>query len=290
MSLTILPLAVQGIKIEKDGPLVFSSEGFAIPEGEKTRLHIFIEEGEPYNLNISVGRNAFLELFLESRLSKERRCTTKLVLEDSAKVKLKEIHHNTGMLKTEHDFSCGENSSLEREVINFSFGKIVLNLKCALVGENASFSDAEVHFGSQKGETENKIEVLHEASETKSVIKVKSALKDASRNFTIGNVVVKKATMNADTFFSAHALLLDKDASASAIPSLEIESADVQAGHAASVTNIDEDSLFYLMSRGLSFEDARKEMVRGFLQDLLDDKKISELIEEQWQQNLMLSV
>jgi Fe-S cluster assembly scaffold protein SufB len=67
-------------------------------------------------------------------------------------------------------------------------------------------------------------------------------------------------------------LLLDKQSSAVAEPKLEIENNDVKASHAATVGKIDEDQLFYLESRGVNINEAKKLIVEGFLKEVEEVK------------------
>ena len=68
----------------------------------------------------------------------------------------------------------------------------------------------------------------------------------------------------------AKALLLSDDASADAKPQLEIDNDDVQCSHGAAMGQLDEDSLFYLCSRGISRANAEKMLAEGFVEKLLD--------------------
>ena len=61
-------------------------------------------------------------------------------------------------------------------------------------------------------------------------------------------------------------MLLDKTSKAEAIPSLEIEADEVKASHAATISPLDQEKLFYVMARGLSYVDASKLLIEGFLE------------------------
>jgi Fe-S cluster assembly protein SufD len=70
---------------------------------------------------------------------------------------------------------------------------------------------------------------------------------------------------------SAHALLLSSQARADAIPILEIEADDVRCKHGATTGRIDDDHMFYLMSRGLSYQEAQRMIVSGFLETVVTE-------------------
>jgi len=80
-----------------------------------------------------------------------------------------------------------------------------------------------------------------------------------------GIIKIKKGAVQADGFLRQKVLLVGENSRAEAIPELEIECDDVRASHAASVGRIDEEQLFYLMSRGLSREEAVELIVDAFL-------------------------
>jgi Fe-S cluster assembly protein SufD len=74
-------------------------------------------------------------------------------------------------------------------------------------------------------------------------------------------------------------IVLSEHAKADAIPNLEIEANDVRCGHAASVGPVDEDTIFYLTSRGIPRPEAERLIVSGFFQEVLDRVKIDEVRE-----------
>ena len=83
-----------------------------------------------------------------------------------------------------------------------------------------------------------------------------------------GMIKIEKGANSAESFLAGHAILLDKGAKSDTIPGLEIETNEVRATHSASVAQIDENQIFYLMCRGLSNEEAKREIVSGFLEPL----------------------
>lgn len=116
-----------------------------------------------------------------------------------------------------------------------------------------------------------KTEVIHRAQDTFSRTLARGVLDgDATSNYE-GLVVIEKGAKNADTDLSERVILLSPQARAKAIPRLEVLENEVKAGHGATVGKIDEDQLFYLASRGLARDDAKKLIVRGFLEALVSE-------------------
>lgn len=128
-----------------------------------------------------------------------------------------------------------------------------------------------------------KIEAAHQAPNTQIKARIRSALTDKSSCGIEGAWKIEKKAHGADTYFSHHTLLLSQGASAKTAPFLEIKTDDVKAGHAASVGKIDDDALFYLLSRGLAEPEARMMLVQGFFETELaaiDDEGIKNKIRE----------
>ena len=114
-------------------------------------------------------------------------------------------------------------------------------------------------------------EVIHRAPDTFSRTLARGVLDgDASANYE-GRVGIEKGAKNSDADLSERVILLSPRARAKAIPRLEVLENEVKAGHGATVGKIDEDQLFYLASRGLAREDAKKLIVRGFLGALVGE-------------------
>jgi hypothetical protein len=112
-------------------------------------------------------------------------------------------------------------------------------------------------------------QVRHGGPNTSSDVQVKTMAAGSSRTIFTGNILMEKEANLAEAHLSDHVLLLSPEARADSIPGLEIKAMDVKAAHAASVGQVDEDQLLYLMSRGLDPARARHLIVVGFLESLL---------------------
>lgn len=134
-----------------------------------------------------------------------------------------------------------------------------------LVGEGA---EVEIS-GSFKvgGETKHEVELLihHKAAHTRANTVLKAVAKNQSFIRFVGRIIIDKKCPDTQSFLEERVLLLSDEARAETIPDLEIESDDVKCSHAASISTLDETQIFYLMSRGLPREAAKKMIVEGFL-------------------------
>ncbi|MBI4039296.1 SufD family Fe-S cluster assembly protein [Candidatus Daviesbacteria bacterium] len=123
-------------------------------------------------------------------------------------------------------------------------------------------------FGLGQSQFATKTKIVHAASNTVSQTIFKGVLKDYSQINFDGLVKIDKGATGANAYMSAKFLLLSDQAKARAVPSLEIDENEVVCGHAAAVGKIDQEQLFYLMSRGLSRSLAVKQIVKGFFIDV----------------------
>lgn len=110
------------------------------------------------------------------------------------------------------------------------------------------------------------IQAIHQAQNTRINISLRSALTGQAICHIAGNCTIEKNASGADTYFAHHTLLLSEEAQNKSSPNLEIKTDSVKAGHSASVGKIDEDALFYLLSRGLEEPEARALLVQGFFE------------------------
>jgi FeS assembly protein SufD len=135
-------------------------------------------------------------------------------------------------------------------------------------GPGALAEDVEIIFGIGNQSFDITSNLIHVAPNTRGKVLVKSVLKDTSQSLFKGMIKINKNAKSTESYLAGHAILLDKGAKSDAIPGLEIESNEVKATHSASVAQIDEKQIFYLMSRGLSEELAKREIVGGFLEPI----------------------
>jgi Fe-S cluster assembly protein SufD len=110
----------------------------------------------------------------------------------------------------------------------------------------------------------------HNAPHTTSDLLFKGALKDDSRSVWQGMIKVMPKAQKTDGFQASRNLVLSKDARADSIPGLEIEADDVRCTHAATVGKLEEEPIFYLMSRGMTRADAERLLVVGFFDPIME--------------------
>ncbi|HEV8360089.1 MAG TPA: SufD family Fe-S cluster assembly protein [Candidatus Thermoplasmatota archaeon] len=140
-----------------------------------------------------------------------------------------------------------------------------------LHGRGSRVRFGEVVFGRAKQRFDLTTNIVHHGVETTSDALSKAALKDAARANLKGVITLLQEGKDSDSYLQQHAMLLSKEARCIAIPSLEIVNREIKrAKHAATVAQVSEDQIYYLQTRGLSEDEARKTIVLGFLGPLLD--------------------
>lgn len=109
----------------------------------------------------------------------------------------------------------------------------------------------------------------HNAPNTTSDLLYKGALRDKSRSVWQGMIKSLPGAQKTDGFQANRNLMLDKDARADSIPGLEIEADDVRCTHASTVGKLDDEEIFYLMSRGIDRHTATRMVVQGFFDPIM---------------------
>jgi Fe-S cluster assembly protein SufD len=117
----------------------------------------------------------------------------------------------------------------------------------------------------------------HVAENCTSDLLYKGALRDHSRAVYSGWVHVRPGAQKTNAMQTSRNIVLSESAKADAIPNLEIEANDVRCGHAASVGPVEEETLFYLQSRGIPRDEAERLVVTGFFQEVLDRVTLEEV-------------
>jgi len=141
-----------------------------------------------------------------------------------------------------------------------------------------------VYFATTGQIFEHRMQVDHAVPNAKSRVNFKGALagRDA-HTVWIGDVLIRAVAEGTDTYELNRNLLLTDGARADSVPNLEIETGEiVGAGHASTTGRFDDEQLFYLMSRGITLENARRLVVRGFFNEI-----ITEIGNEEVQERLM---
>jgi len=150
-------------------------------------------------------------------------------------------------------------------------GKLTkLDLEMHLDGEGSEAKFSGCYFGNDAQHFDFHSFQNHVVGHSTSDLLFKGALRDRARMVYQGLIKVHKDAQRSDAYQANRNLILSDRARADSIPSLEIEANDVRCTHGATVGQVDEDQLFYLMARGLTRAGAEKLLIQGFFEPVLE--------------------
>ena len=183
-----------------------------------------------------------------------------------------------------------QDATLRWAMANVGGGFVRSRIDNRLVGRASSVRQVEIGFGGGAQLFDLTSYTHHIGEDTTGDLLSKGVFLDRARGYFKGLIEIERTAKGTDSFLGEFAMLLARKARSVAIPSLEIDQPDVRrASHASSVGPIDETQIFYLMSRGLSREEARKSIVLGFLEPVvaripLGDAQdhLRRLLEDKW--------
>ena len=143
-------------------------------------------------------------------------------------------------------------------------------VEASLAGEGSNAELKAIYFAS--GEQFFDFHTLqdHRVGNTRSDLLFKGALQDVSRTVYAGLIKIEKHAARSDAYQANRNLVLSDKAKATSIPMLEIDNNDVRCTHGATVGPVDPEHLFYLQSRGITKQTAKRMLIQGFFGDVLD--------------------
>jgi Fe-S cluster assembly scaffold protein SufB len=194
--------------------------------------------------------------------------------------------------------SLGEGSNLRWALAQLGGRLVRSRIDNRLEGDRSSVDQAEIVFGSAGQLFDLTSYTWHRGRDTTGYLLAKGALRDDARSFMKGLITIDRSAVGTDSFLGEFGMNLSKKARAVAIPSLEIDQPDCRrAAHSSSVGPIDESQVFYLESRGIPDDEARKFIVLGFLEPVVAriplpdvQDRVRDLLEDKWAGGAMASV
>ena len=164
---------------------------------------------------------------------------------------------------------------------NFSKNEI----KCNLNGEYSSAFVNGIFSLNDKQHHEIRTVINHLVENTKSYQLIKSVLGKNTKSAYQGKIFVDSKAQKTDGYQLSKAILLDETSEFNAKPELEIYADDVKCSHGSASGSLDENSIFYLMSRGLSYQQSKELLINGFLLDVIE--KITDLEVKNFVKNII---
>lgn len=170
-----------------------------------------------------------------------------------------------------HFASVGRDATLKHVVVSLGGEIVRLNPTIHLDHEGANGESFGAYFADAGQHLEHQVYIDHDAPHTRSRVTYKGALQgEGAHTVWIGDVLIRNNATGTDSYEQNRNLVLSEGTRADSIPNLEIETGDIAgAGHASTTGRFDDEHIFYLQSRGISAEEARKLVVHGFLLEVV---------------------
>ena len=171
---------------------------------------------------------------------------------------------NTNQIKQEQD------SQYHNHTITLSGQLVRNNHNVLLAGQNSEANLNGLFYSKENQIIDNHTLMDHQAPHCESNELYKGIIKDKSTGVFNGKIFVRKDAQKTNAYQSSKNILLSDDASIYAKPQLEIYANDVKCSHGTSTGKIDEKALFYLNTRGIGKESAKKLLLRSFAQEIIN--------------------
>jgi Fe-S cluster assembly scaffold protein SufB len=218
--------------------------------------------------------------------------TTEVVLGQESRLAVASIQDlGPRQVVFQHRFArIGEAASLHWALAQVGSRLVRSRVDNRLEGDRSSVEQVEIVFGLSDQVFDLTSYTTHIGQDTTGNLLSKGALLDRARSYMKGLITIEKSGRGTDSYLGEFGMNLSKATRAVAIPSLEIDQPDCRrAMHSSSVGPIDPAQLFYLESRGISPDDARKFIVLGFLEPVVarvpleaTQDHLRELLDEKW--------
>jgi FeS assembly protein SufD len=148
-----------------------------------------------------------------------------------------------------------------------------------LDGRGSVAEGFEIFFTDSKQRYDFETNLIHNSRDSTGSTQARGVLKGESQSIFKGMIKIVKEAKNSRSYLAHHSMILERSARSDAVPGLEIDNNEVKATHSASVAQIDEEQLFYLMARGISENDALSMVVNGFLEPFAKELPMTYAVE-----------
>ena len=222
---------------------------------------------------VTVGHHARATLALEHFGSATYDAYVSVIVGDGAKVNLVELQLwdadavHTGQTSVQ----VGRDASVTAVTATFGGDLVRLTQTTDYASVGGELHQYGVYFADAGQHLEHRLLVDHATPKSVSRVDYRGALQgQGARTVWVGDVLIRKSAVGIDTYESDRNLVLTDGCRADAVPNLEIETGEIAgAGHAATTGRFDDEQLFYLQSRGIAEDEARKLVVFGFFTEII---------------------
>ncbi|MFD8592574.1 Fe-S cluster assembly protein SufD [Streptomyces sp. NPDC059637] len=248
------------------------------------RIAVHGEGGTAFtHLLVEVGAFAEAVVVLDHTGGAVLAANVEYVLGDGAKLTVVSVQDwdDTAVHAAQHNALVGRDAKFKSVVVTFGGDLVRLQPRVRYAAPGGEAELYGLYFTDDGQHHEHRLTVDHDTPHCRSNVAYKGALQgEGAHAVWIGDVLIRAAAEGTDTYELNRNLVLSDGARVDSVPNLEIETGEiVGAGHASATGRFDDEQLFYLMSRGVPAEEARRLVVRGFFAELLQQIGIPEVEE-----------
>jgi len=248
-----------GAEIAETIVVTLSGTDSSVPEGE----HILLR----------FGANSKADVVLTHGGSATIAQAVEIIAGDGSQVSVTTLQEWAGdtVHLAHHHVSVGRDARVKHAALTFGGDVVRISTSATFAGPGGDVQLLGLYYADAGQHLEHRIFIDHDAPHCKSDALYKGALQGKSaRTVWIGDVLIRKSAEGTSTYEMNRNLLLTQGARADSVPNLEIETGEiVGAGHASATGRFDDEQLFYLASRGIPSDVARRLVVRGFFREVL---------------------
>jgi Fe-S cluster assembly protein SufD len=264
----------------------FSESGFYLRVNKNQRVDspLFVDhrascEGlARFHLNL-IELEPFSELTLIERISSSDRDSgglftnlTHIKVGEGSKINrivIQELNELSSFHNLEN-MDIGKNALLSNLAIHLGSAQTRVESKGLLTGQGADFENSSVTLGRKEQLFDQRTMQHHLAPNGKSRLTFKNALADEAKSIFSGLIKVENEAQQTNSYQTNRNLLLSNEAEADSMPGLEILANEVKCSHGATTSKIDDQELFYLLSRGIHRSVAQRLIVLGFFEEVIE--------------------
>ncbi|GAB2775159.1 Fe-S cluster assembly protein SufD [Streptomyces chlorus] len=251
---------------------------------EPIRIAVHGEGGTAYGHQvIELGAFAEAVVVIDHTGDAVLAANVEYVLGDGAKLTVVSVQDwdDKAVHVAQHNALVGRDASFKSVVVTFGGDLVRLHPRVVYAGTGGEAELFGLYFTDAGQHQEHRLLVDHNVPHCKSNAVYKGALQgEGAHAVWIGDVLIEARAEGTDTYEMNRNLVLTDGARVDSVPNLEIETGEiVGAGHASATGRFDDEQLFYLMARGISEQDARRLVVRGFFAELVQQIGVPDIEE-----------
>lgn len=204
-------------------------------------------------------------------------------VQDSANITIASLQTwaDSAIHLSQHDVVVGRDATAKHVAVTLGGSVVRLSANAHYAGPGGTAQLNGMYFSNADQHLEHRTFADHTQPNCVSDVLYKGALRgQTAHSVWVGDVLIRKEATGTETYELNRNLLLTAGARADSIPNLEIETGEIEgAGHASTTGNLDESHLFYLQSRGIPEELARKIVLRGYFEEIANRIEVPDVID-----------